>query len=87
MEMIERILVITEKERLLENIFIVHKLNRINFKHDLLKHLKKDAHFSLCVIEIKMLVQDYIELAKFLKSYLSTPIVYSTRVAPLARVF
>lgn len=72
--MIERILVITEKERLLENIFIVHKLNRVNFKHDLLQYLRRDDYFSLCVIEIKMLVQDYIELAKFLKSYLSTPI-------------
>ncbi len=72
--MFERILVITEKDRLLEKMFIVHKLNRANYKKALLQYVKKEEHFSLCIIDIKMLVQDYIELSKFVKRYFSTPI-------------
>ena len=72
--MFERILVITEKDRSLGNIFIVYKLNRVNYKKDLLQYKKNEEHFSLCIIEIKMSVQDYIELSKFVKCYFSIPI-------------
>ena len=72
--MFERILVITEKDRSLGNMFIVHKLNRVNYKKALLQYKKNEEHFSLCIIEIKMSVQDYIELSKFVKCYFSIPI-------------
>lgn len=72
--MFERILVITEKDKLLEKMFIVHKLNKVNYKKALLQYVKKEEYFSLCIIDVKMLVQDYIELSKFVKCYFSTPV-------------
>lgn len=72
--MFERILVITEKEKLLENIFVVHKLNRSSMKKDLFQYLKREEHFSLCIIDVKLMVREYIELSKFVKCYFSTPV-------------
>lgn len=67
-------MVITERDRPLGNIFLVHKTNDINYKKELLKHIGRENNFSLCIIEIKMSVQEYLELVKFMKRYFSMPV-------------
>lgn len=72
--MLEKILVITERDRSLENIFLIHKTNGTNYKKELLQHLGRKNNFSLCIIENKMLVKEYLELVKFVKRFFSMPI-------------